>query len=211
MSMCAVAVASLVAFAVLKWTTWWCDANLARSSMESEMSLIAMAHHEGLLSLPEIAGDSDGGTAARWLAVTSAAGETMDEAQGSAEVHTEAEQAIKRAMGAGDRQQAEKTVKVAMGRAMGRWRAKRKKLKNFLHETRSLRAPKLGRTPAQKASVASCVFDVLQTTTQLAALAANIKDATETCEHVRFINHTAVNNWPGKVCALNVESIFYSV
>jgi len=49
---------------------------------------------------------------------------------------------------------------------------------------------------------------VTQTVSQIAALAANIKDAAGTCENVR--PGKKYDEWEQKTCAINVESIFYS-
>lgn len=177
---------------------------------------LALGDQEGLLQLPRAGGGAGTDAVAQWLAASSAAGDVAGSAVvESAEIRAAAEQAVRQAMGTGDRQQAERVVKRALGRAVGRWRAKRRKLKRFVggHSRgfHSLRLP--GQlAPAQKASVASCVFDVLQATTQLAALAANIKDASETCANDRSAaNRSEHTGLAGRACALNVESVLYSV
>lgn len=129
-------------------------------------------------------------------------------------------EAVRRALTV-DENTASTAVKIAMSNGAKKWEKKRRALKVHLakNQTRALRLPfpqipaKIAsvipqqRTADEKANVASCVFDVTQSVSQIAALAANIRDAAETCKNV---GPGSLDEFAQKTCAVNVESIFYS-
>jgi hypothetical protein len=102
--------------------------------------------------------------------------------------------------------QAQKIVQRVMRRATARWQAKRRGLKDYLKShKRSLRYYNW-KNPKRQATVAECVFNVLQATDQVAALAANIAAATKTCT-----GGPDMADIPKKVCTVNIGEIFFSV
>jgi len=105
---------------------------------------------------------------------------------------------------------ARRLMSQAIKKAADRWRGSRASLMKFVvaadRELFRLRK----RTPSEQASVASCTFDVMQATTQLAAVAAGINDAAKTCDTVDG-PHAHAFDAPGKICALNVEQVIASM
>lgn len=191
------------------------------NATEGAQSMISLVQNdeEDLVHLP--AGHLD--TVTKWMADRESA---ADAEPGSTSLHKKALGAVQRALGSGDPQKSEQAVHIATVRASSKWRDERRKLKAHLSSKQNqvgnstaerlrgmiprVSVPVFGKTPSQKASIASCVFDVTQATTQLAAIAAHINDAVKTCKNVKYVDGKKPDHWASQVCALNVQSIFFS-
>lgn len=172
------------------------------------VSLAEVQHEE---DLAYIIGDSDDRDALRqWLVATTEAGEAAEAAQAAADMPEGPagvpNGVVRQAMEAESPEQARKVVKRVMGKAMARWQTKRRGLKKYLKENKRSLKLRHKRNPQEQAAVAECVFNVLQASDQVAALAANIKDASETCTEASSPSRPS-----GKVCAVNIGAIFFSI
>jgi len=147
-----------------------------------------------------------------WLAASSQAVEAasaMPNSPQAQEAASKVQKAVAAAMDEKDPVKARALVQKVMGRAEAGWRGKREDLKKHLSaDQRGLRVhlPKPTHSPKEKATIAECVFNVEQAATQVAALGANIADATKTC-----IKGAKLNNTQGRTCIVNLAAIGYSV
>lgn len=160
------------------------------------------------------AGDAD--ATAQWLAAASAAGSVaqaqMLSGTGAANPAAEAEAAIRRAASAADTPaEIRRLARRAMHRAVEDVREKRASLGKFVNakrRRRSLKGRRKDTSLQQNVYTAHCVFDVLQATTSLAFVAANVNDAVRTCPGLHLNNLMSKNNTQGKLCALNAAFAF---
>jgi len=166
---------------------------------------LVQVQHEDLANLVEENDDRD--ALRKWLVATTEVGEATSAAQAASDMPDGPvgvpNEVVRQAMSADSPEEAQKVVKRVMGKTMSRWQEKRRGLKKYLNaHKRSLRK----KNPKEKATIAECVFNVLQASDQVAALAANIKDATRTCTAT-----TKPKGTSGKVCAVNIGAIFFSI
>lgn len=178
------------------------------ASGSNDFVSLAESDPEELLKMPEGKGARD--AMARWLEASEAASKALDDSPRSHELRERAEKAVEKAMSVSNKTAARDMVKTAMNRAVTKWQTKRRNLKSFID---AVGAPKHGlrgdMSPSEKANYASCTFDVLQATTQMAALATNINDAAKTCKNVK--DAKTLGSWYGKVCSINMDNILFSV
>jgi len=182
-----------------------------------QLGHMAMAPEAGrsIVSLVESSPDDllhtgkhvDQSAVARWLAESNEKGQVITN-----HMKTSLDQASMRqliVMGHDNATEARALVQRALGKAPAQWHDHRKGLLKALKTMAAVGALRSSKTPAQKASLASCTFNTLQATTQLAALAASINDAAKTCVNVK--DEKTAKSWYGKVCAINVEQVMSSI
>mmetsp|Transcript_157425 Transcript_157425/g.504989 ORF Transcript_157425/g.504989 Transcript_157425/m.504989 type:complete len:622 (+) Transcript_157425:62-1927(+) len=201
-----------LASALVLWKTFGpCVPGMSPRAEESMVSLVEQ-YPTDLVNLAEAGDDLDSRT--QWLAAASVARQAVENGPGIDQAASaKMQQAVDQAMKTEDPEEARKLVERAMARATKDSQKKRSELKQYIKsQRRSLKkketSPPLG--PSQQKQIASCVFDTLQLTSIVAGIAANINDASKTCDDVEvkdLMGFGSAGSTHGKVCSVNVFAI----
>jgi len=127
------------------------------------------------------------------------------------------EAALEKAMSVDNVDEAKKLVQKVMKKAVEENKVRRKEMKDVVVEARNNKNSsqrgvptifgwKRKRTEPEKIAVTSCVFDSLSAGTALASMAANINDASKTCESVDMKDMFTGDTVHERVCSLNVAA-----